>query len=290
MELRDGDVLRLYPVYNFAASATVNGQVMRGGTFVIVPGHTTVADIINRAGGITTTASEQAELVRITPSLDGPINERFMLNVNQALAGDPMHNITLQNGDTLTVLVIPSWKTQIRVGISGAVQRPGVYTMFDGEKLSDLIERAGGFTSKAFLRGAVFTRRRVAAEQQRSLNQMADRMERELLESTQNQASSGAGTNTGAMNQEYQRRRQLIDNLRHLDIMGRVITKIDTVANIKGTVYDYDLENGDNLTWELDDAGTLTISGNGAMYDWSRTEDENGTRITITVKKKSRAT
>lgn len=262
-ELKDGDVLRLYPVYNFASSATVTGQVMRGGTFVIVPGHTTVADIINRAGGVTTTASDQAELVRVTPSLDGPVNERFKINVAQALQGDPMNNMTLQNGDILTILVIPSWKSQIRVGISGAVQRPGVYTMFDGEKISDLIERAGGFTPKAFLRGAIFTRRRVAAEQRRSLNQMADRMERELLESSQNTASSGNDNSSRAYSQEYQRRRQLIDNLRHLDIMGRVITKVDTVANIKGTVYDYDLENGDYLSIP---ETPLTVNVMGAVY------------------------
>ena len=262
-ELKDGDVLRLYPVYNFASSATVTGQVMRGGTFVIVPGHTTVADIINRAGGVNTTASDQAELVRVTPSLDGPVNERFKINVAQALQGDPMNNMTLQNGDILTVLVIPSWKSQIRVGISGAVQRPGVYTMFDGEKISDLIERAGGFTPKAFLRGAIFTRRRVAAEQRRSLNQMADRMERELLESSQNTASSGNDNSSRAYSQEYQRRRQLIDNLRHLDIMGRVITKVDTVANIKGTVYDYDLENGDYLSIP---ETPLTVNVMGAVY------------------------
>ena len=262
-ELKDGDVLRLYPVYNFASSATVTGQVMRGGTFVIVPGHTTVADIINRAGGVTITASDQAELVRVTPSLDGPVNERFKINVAQALQGDPMNNMTLQNGDILTILVIPSWKSQIRVGISGAVQRPGVYTMFDGEKISDLIERAGGFTPKAFLRGAIFTRRRVAAEQRRSLNQMADRMERELLESSQNTASSGNDNSSRAYSQEYQRRRQLIDNLRHLDIMGRVITKVDTVANIKGTVYDYDLENGDYLSIP---ETPLTVNVMGAVY------------------------
>ena len=265
-ELKDGDVLRLYPVYSFAASATVNGQVMRGGTFVIVPGHTTVADIIQRAGGVNTTASDQAELIRVTPSLEGPINELFRINVTQALAGDPMNNMALQNGDTLTVLVIPSWKTQIRVGISGAVQRPGVYTMFDGEKLSDLIERAGGFTPKAFLRGAIFTRSRVAAEQRRSLNQMADRMERELLESSQNAATTGVNTNAGAYNQEYQRRKQLIDNLRHLDIMGRVVTKVDTAANIKGTVYDYDLENGDYL--QIPET-PLVVNVMGAVYSSS---------------------
>ena len=133
--------------------------------------------------------------------------------------------------------------------------------MFEGDRLSDLIERAGGFTSKAFLRGAVFTRQSVAAEQRRSLSQMADRMERELLESMQNIAS--AGGSTGTFNQEYQRRRQLINNLRHVDIMGRVITKVDTPANIKGTQYDYELKNGDYLRIP---ETPLTVNVMGAVY------------------------
>ncbi len=262
-ELKDGDILRMYPIYNFAATATVSGQVMRGGTFVIVPGHTKVADLVNRAGGLTVTASDQAELVRVTPSLEGPVNERFSVNVVQAMQGDPQHNLPLQQGDTLTVLVIPSWKSQIRVGIAGEVLRPGVYSMFDGDKLSDLIERAGGFTPKAFLRGAIFTRQSVAAEQRKALGEMADNMERELLESMQNTGSSSATT---ASSQEYQNRRQLINNLRHLDIMGRVITRVDTPANIRGTQYDYALQNGDYL--RIPEV-PLTVNVMGAVYSSS---------------------
>lgn len=33
--------------------------------------------------------------------------------------------------------------------------------------------------------------------------------------------------------------------------------------------------NGDNLTWSLDDAGTLTISGSGEMKDYTSTSDSN---------------
>ncbi|MBQ7216563.1 MAG: SLBB domain-containing protein [Synergistaceae bacterium] len=263
-ELKDGDILRMYPIYNFAATATVNGQVMRGGTFVIVPGHTRVADLVNRAGGLMVTASDQAELVRVTPSLEGPVNERFSVNIVQAMQGDPQHNLAVQQGDTLTVLVIPSWKSQIRVGIAGEVLRPGVYSMFDGDKLSDLLERAGGFTAKAFLRGAIFTRQSVAAEQREALSQMADNMERELLESMQNTGNS-SNANTAA-NQDYQRRRQLINNLRHLDIMGRVITKVDTPANIKGTQYDYALQDGDYL--RIPEV-PLTVNVMGAVYSSS---------------------
>lgn len=259
-ELRDGDIIRLYPVYNLASNVTITGPLVRPGQFAVVPGVTRLSDVINRAGGTTTTASDTAEITRVTPSLEGPVNERFTVNIIRALEGDPAHDITLQNMDQITVMMIPDWKQQIRVSIVGEVRRPGSYSMFTGEKLSDLIERAGGFTNRAFLRGAIFTRLSVAAEQRRSLNQMADRMERELLESSQNIAKT---ENTGTLDQEYQRRRQLIDNLRHVDVIGRVVTKVDTPANIRGTAWDYELQNGDNLSIPTI---PLTVNVVGAVY------------------------
>ena len=263
-ELQDGDIIRLYPVFSLSSTVLITGPLVRPGTFAITPGQTKLSEIINRAGGTTLTASDTAEITRTTPSLNGPVNERFTVNIFRALEGDPVHDIVLENMDQITVLIIPNWKQQMRVTIAGEVHRPGSYSMFPGERLSDLIERAGGFTDKAFLRGAVFTRRSIAADQRRSMNQMADRMERELLESSQN--TSRSATTTGAtqgMNQEYQRRRQLIDNLRHMDIIGRVVTKIDTPANIRGTVWDYELENGDYLGVPTT---PLTVNVLGAVY------------------------
>lgn len=263
--LNDGDILRLYPVYNYTAMATITGPLNMPGRYIIIPGVTRVSDIIERAGGLTVTASEVAEITRVTPSTEGPVNERFTIDISQAMQGDPVNNMTLQPNDHITVLIIPDWKQQIRVSIAGEVRRPGVYSMFVGERLSDLITRAGGFTSKAFLRGSIFTRASVAAEQRRALNQMADRMERELLESMQNIASSSTGTAnaTSAFNAEYERRRQLINNLRTLDIMGRIITKIDTPKNIIGTPWDYELQDGDLLRIP---ETPLTVNVMGAVY------------------------
>ena len=265
-ELKDGDVIRLYPVYNFASSVYITGAVIRPGTFAIFPGRTKFSEIIERAGGLRNTASEIAEITRVTPSLEGPVNERFTVNIADAMRGDPQSNLTLQANDQITVLVIPDWKTQIRVSITGEVKRPGSYAMFAGEKLSDLIERAGGFTPRAFLRGAIFTRRSVAQEQRRALNRMADQMERDLLQSTQNTSTRASGGEVNAQNAEFQRRRELIDNLRNLEIMGRIITKVDSPKNIIGTEWDYELQNGDAL--HIPET-PLTVNVMGAVYSTS---------------------
>ncbi len=262
-ELRDGDILRLYPVFSYSSNVVITGSLMNPGMYAIIPGQTRLSEIIERAGGLTTTAADIAEITRVTPTLNGPQNERFTVNIAQALQGDPMNNMTLEANDQITVMIIPYWKQQIRVTIAGEVVRPGSYSMFAGEKLSDLIERAGGFTPRAFLRGAMFTRASVAVQQRAALNRMADQMERDLLQSMQNTASGAGTTNASALNAEYRRRRQLINSLREIDIMGRVITKIDTPNNIRNTAWDYTLEDGDTLT--IPDT-PLTINVMGAVY------------------------
>ena len=268
-QLRDGDVIRLFPIYNLTSIMRISGPIIRPGTYTIVPGKTRIADIINRAGGLLVTASDRAEIVRVTPTLNGPENERIEINIAEALRGDPINNIALENNDQVTILVIPEYRRQIRVTIAGEVMRPGSYAMIPGERLSDLIERAGGFTSRAYLRGAVFTRRSVAVAQRRSLNQMADRMERDMLENVQNLASSGSATTSGASqayNQEVARRRELINRLRHVDILGRVITKVDTPKNIIGTPWDYELQDGDYLGIQN---VPLVVNVTGAVYSAS---------------------
>ena len=52
----------------------------------------------------------------------------------------------------------------VRVKIQGEVRFPGEYLLQNGEKISALIERAGGLTEDAFLDGAVFTRENVKAK------------------------------------------------------------------------------------------------------------------------------
>ena len=255
-ELHDGDIIRLYPIFNLSTTVSITGPVIRGGTYAIVPGETKIADIINRAGGLTITASDIAEITRVTPSLEGPVHERFRVNIFQALQGDPQNNLALQTNDLISVLPVPDWKPQIWVSISGEVHRPGNYAMFPGEKLSDLIERAGGFTPQAFLRGAIFTRVSVAAQQRTALRQMADQMERDMLQ--QNLQSSASEQQT-----ELRRRRELINSLRNVPVIGRVVTKIDTPQALAGTQWDYELLNGDALRIPT---VPLTVNIMGAVY------------------------
>lgn len=256
--LHDGDILRLYPVFNFTSTVLISGALFNPGTYAIVPGQTKIAEIIKRSGGLSAVSSKKAILTRITPSNEGPIHRRFTIDLEKAMNGDAEHNKTLEANDRINVMIIPEWQGHVQVTIAGEVKCPGTYDMFPGEKISDLIERAEGFTSKAFLRGAIFTRESIAEQQKSSLSSMADQLEIDLLQAMQNTEQGTAA--------EFQRRRELINRLRTIDIMGRIVTVIDTPKNIRGTEWDYELQNGDRL---IVPEKPLTVNVLGAVYSSS---------------------
>ena len=245
--LSNGDVLRLFPVVDVPTVVHLSGPVGRPGVYGVKPGHTRISDIISQAGGLMPTASDRLELTRVTPTLQGPLTQRFEVNLKAALEGDDSQNLRLERGDYLLVHIIPDWEAQRVVKVKGEVMRPGSYAIVKGERLSDLLRRVEGFTSRASLKGAIFTRKAVAEEQRVALNRMADQMEKDLLDASTDFASSGENVNKDAFEAERKQRLALISRLREVDIMGRVIVKLDVPDLLKGTPWDFELEDGDAL-------------------------------------------
>src|SRR5690606_2163893 len=61
--------------------------------------------------------------------------------------------------DIVNIRVSTGYLVQKQVRIEGEVRYPGVYTLTKkDERISDLIERAGGFTDFAYLKGASLRR------------------------------------------------------------------------------------------------------------------------------------
>jgi len=59
----------------------------------------------------------------------------------------------------LTIKQIAGWKDiGATVTVDGEVVHPGTYGIQEGERLSDVLARAGGFRSDAYLYGAIFER------------------------------------------------------------------------------------------------------------------------------------
>lgn len=243
--LADGDVVRLFPVINTITTVSVSGPVARPGVYGITPGKTRISELISFSGGILATASNRAELTRLTPTQNGPVTTRIQIDLAAAMHGDPANDLPLQLNDYLLVQVIPDWDTQRMVKVTGEVMHPGTYAVIKGERISDLVRRCGGFTSRAGIRGARFTRKSVAEEQRKELNRTADQLERDLLEAAKD--SSAEAVNATVTQEEHARRKELINRLRDVDVLGRIVLKVDVPDVIAGTQWDLELEDGDSL-------------------------------------------
>lgn len=248
MKLADGDFLRIFSVVERQSMVRITGPVAKPGDFSIESGVTTLKDVLGWAGGLLYYAADEVEITRVEPTALGPVTERLKVNARKALAGDPAENVTLSMNDFVFVRTVPNWKLYRQVSVYGEVLYPGRYSIKDGETLSSLIERAGGFSSRAYPRGAIFVRERVRQDQQRQISDMADRMERELLGISANELSSAmTAQDSQLLMAEAEQKRKLIGKLRETKAVGRIATLIAPPAILKGTAYDLPLEEGDAL-------------------------------------------
>ncbi len=246
--VRSGDLFKVFPVVQDNRMVRLTGAVMRPGEYGAGKG-LTVKGLIEMAGGLRFYAYKKtAELTRVTPTDEGPKTVKIRIDLEKALAGDAQNDIPLQDNDYLFVRAVPEWNLYRTVDISGEVKFPGTYTITKGETVSSLIERAGGFTEKAYLKGAVFTRESVRELQQKKLDESIDRLEQEMLSSSAQSIESALSPQEAAQQEAATRqRRALIAKMRSAKALGRITIRLAGLDKFKGSSSDLTLDEGDRL-------------------------------------------
>ena len=229
---------------------TINGQVVNPGTYNYYPGMT-VRDLVTTAGSLKHNALlKQAELSRIVLKDEKATSSQIIIDLGKAMSGDPNNNLPLQPDDALSVRSIADWldATDKFVTLKGEVLYPGVYAIARGEKISSVIARAGGYTHKAYLPGTKFTRKSVKEAQQKRMDEIIDRTEKEIYQK-QASLSSVAGSK-----EEMEATKAALDGLlKQLELLkktkaeGRVVIRIAKLDELRKSSYDLDLEGGDTL-------------------------------------------
>jgi len=136
----------------------VEGAIRRPGQYVFRDGMR-LADLVVKAQGTSLDAADMIEIARVK---DGGSSEIIHASLKAALADqNSPDNIALQPLDRISVPARGDSMIEPEVVyLRGQVLRPGPYALkHRGERLSSLIERAGGLTGQAFADGAVFMRR-----------------------------------------------------------------------------------------------------------------------------------
>ncbi|MBZ5682400.1 MAG: SLBB domain-containing protein [Acidobacteriia bacterium] len=165
-------------------SVNVQGEVARPGKYPLGDGMT-AADLVRFAGGLKRSAyTQEADLTRYTVEHSNRvIGDHETVQIAKALAGEPDTDVRLHDGDVLTVRQLSGWNDMgSTITVKGEVLHPGTYGIQEGERLSSILARAGGFRSDAYPYGAVFAREQV--------RQMEAKNRADLIQRVQSESAS----------------------------------------------------------------------------------------------------
>ncbi|MBC8017486.1 MAG: SLBB domain-containing protein [Verrucomicrobia bacterium] len=252
LELKEFDTVKIFSRWEMEEmpKVRVSGEVQRPGEYRL-SNNMTVRDLLMEAGNLKITAYlKNAEINRTERSGEEASSYPITISLEEALKGNPKDNLALLPLDELTIRKIPNWaeETERYVSLQGEFRFPGVYPVYKGEKISAVIERAGGFTVNAYLRGAKFTRRSVQEDQQKRMNEVIARTEINLLKKQGELAATASSKEElEATRASLEGLQKGLEKLKSVKAEGRMVIRISPMAEFKNSMYDLELMGGDTL-------------------------------------------
>jgi protein involved in polysaccharide export with SLBB domain len=251
-ELREFDVVRIFSRWEMEEipKVRISGEVQKPGEYQLFK-NMTVHDLLILAGNPKLTAyMKNADITRIKKTGESVTSFPININLEEAIKDNPQHNIPLMPFDELIVRKIPNWanETERYVVLTGEFRFPGRYPIFKGEKLSSVIERAGGFTDKAYLRATKFTRVSVRELQQKRMDEMIVKAEQEIVKKQAQVASVAASKDElDATKAALEGLQRSIDLLKTVKAEGRLVIHMSNLDKFKDSPYDVEVMGGDIL-------------------------------------------
>lgn len=174
--LQRNDILYIPSIFdlNDVGTLTIEGEVARPGVFIYEE-NMTVEDIIMQAGGLLESAStvkiDVSRRVKNPASTEqsDSIATVFTRSFKDGYVVSDELDFVLEPYDYVYVRRSPGYSAQGKVTVSGEVIFPGEYVLtHKNERLSDVVKRAGGLNSWAYVRGTRLIRHTLAEERNRT--------------------------------------------------------------------------------------------------------------------------
>lgn len=164
LALKREDILQVFSIYDLQEEqyVEISGQVNDAGIFAYSE-YMTVEDLLVMSGGFKASASQaKIEITRRFGNAEqGNLSEVFVVDVNRDLSLSAENsNFQLKPFDHVVVRRNPDFVIQKFVSVEGQVAYPGEYAIKNQtERVSDLLERAGGINQYAYVDGATLLRK-----------------------------------------------------------------------------------------------------------------------------------
>ncbi len=221
-------------------AAFVRGAVRQPGPWPVAEG-ITLENLLAVSGGLTLEANTSN--IEVTSALSGEDAQahgrsgtrRTLVDYKETRPKD----VLIAAGDAVRVNQKFKKIADNSVLIIGEVKNPGRYDLLPGDKVSDLLKRAGGMTPQAYPPGAIFSR-----ESERKSEEARFRMQAQDLEIKLAAALEQKDEPDTAQISTVQ---QLIDQLRQAQAVGRITVETDPGILGRQPELDMLLEKGDRV-------------------------------------------
>jgi protein involved in polysaccharide export with SLBB domain len=237
-----GDLVLIHPadprVYNIVK---VDGAVRYPGAYELKP-MMRISQLLPSDKLLPEAYTERIEIARRRPDLS---MEVLSVDLKKAWSGDTSQDLLLKPLDEVTVRT--ELKSARTIVLSGQVMRPGVYTIADGERLSSVLARAGGFTDRAFPKGSAFTRASLRRIEKEQLDAFLKTQEQRMLASASTVIVGAEKEEVAAQQQALQARREALRLVANKVVVGRMVVHLDQPEKLKDTDNDVLLMDGDTL-------------------------------------------
>jgi protein involved in polysaccharide export with SLBB domain len=252
IHLQPFDTIRVMGRYEAdGPKVQVHGEVLHPGTYPLSQGMR-VAQLVRMAGGFNRSALlDDADLASYDV-MNGKqvLSRRDTIKIGDAVKNDGSSvDVLLKPGDVLTIHQISGWNDiGSSVTVEGEVTYPGPYGIQDGERLSSVLKRAGGFRATAYPTGAVLIRNQVKELEDKSRNELIHQIETTSA-GARLAPSLSAQDDAATLQLLIQQQKEVVERLRSQPAIGRLVIKISAdIASWEGTPADIELRRGDVLT------------------------------------------
>jgi protein involved in polysaccharide export with SLBB domain len=224
--------------------ATLNGAVRGPGTYLI-GGDTTLDDLVEAAGGPLKWTDMSSVALQRT-DVDPATGRSKTQQLTVPITGQNLASIDVRLRDAYRFNPVYTDTDQGTVVVQGEVRFPGAFDLTRGERLSEVLQQAGGLTQQAYPYGAVFLRKSAAQIQKAGYERAADDIQKQLMMAV----AEGAGPNAisaGPTGEAATFLQGLVQQLHNTPASGRVTVIADPATLATHPEDDVELQPGDFL-------------------------------------------
>lgn len=251
LALQPFDTVRVLGRYEVdSPQVTIRGEVLRPGVYALSQGMT-ASQLVKMAGGFKRDALlNSADLTSYSVQDEKKIvSQRAAVDIGTAVGGSSNADVLLKPGDVLTILQISGWNDiGASVTLEGEVAYPGSYGLQEGERLSSILRRAGGFRDAAYPAGTVLVRTQVRELEEKSRAELIRQIETTSASARLSPNLTGQDQ-TATLQAVAQQQSEVLQRLRSQPASGRLVIHVSADINSwANTPADIEMRSGDVLT------------------------------------------